>query len=31
MSDAAAIKLSMEKPHTIEVWHRGQMIAWLME
>ena len=27
-ADAAAIRLSTEKPHTVEVWHRDRMIAW---
>jgi hypothetical protein len=27
-ADTAAIRLSTEKPHTVEVWHRDRMIAW---
>jgi len=27
-ADAAAIRLSTGKPHTVEVWHRDRMIAW---
>lgn len=27
-ADAAAIRLSTNKPQTVEVWHRDRMIVW---